>query len=96
MIEKRLVRLTAEERGEQTALAGKNKASAAKIRLEQNLRKADTDEPHWMDSRIVGAFSTTHLNPIARTGTRLASQRVETALNRQPQARLSQTPKRPG
>ncbi len=41
MTEKYIVRLTAEEREELTALASKGKASAAKIRHAQVLLKAD-------------------------------------------------------
>ena len=64
MAEKYIVRLTAEEREELTALVSKGKSSAAKIRHAQVLLKADADGPNWADPRIADAFSM-HLNTVA-------------------------------
>ena len=52
MAEKYIVRLTAEEREELTALVSKGKSSVAKIRHAQVLLKADADGPNWADPRI--------------------------------------------
>ena len=95
MSEKYIVRLTLEERGELTALVSKGKTSTAKIRHAQILLKADVEEPNWTDSRIAEAFSM-HLNTIAGIRKRWVCQGIEAALNRQPQARPSRTPKLEG
>src|SRR5512134_2066645 len=88
MAEKYIVRLTAEEREQLTALISKGKASAAKIRHAHVLLKADADGPNWPDAQIAEAFSV-HLNTVAGIRKRLVCQGVEAALNRQPQARPS-------
>lgn len=95
MAEKYIVRLTAEEREELTALIGKGKTAAAKIRHGQVLLKADADGPNWTDARITEAFSM-HLNTVAGIRKRLVCQGVAAALNRQPQAHPSRTPKLDG
>jgi len=95
MSEKYIVRLTAEEREELTALVSKGKNSAAKIRPAQVLLKADADGPNWTDPRIAEAFSM-HLNTVAGIRKRLVCQGLDAALNRQPQARPSRTPKLDG
>jgi transposase len=95
MPEKYIVRLTAEEREELTALISKGKASAAKIRHAHVLLKADADGPNWTDAQIADAFSV-HLNTVAGIRKRLVCQGVEAALNRQPQARPSRAPKLDG
>jgi transposase len=95
MTEKYIVRLTAEEREELTALASKGKASAAKIRHAQVLLKADADGPNWTDARIAEAFSM-HLNTVAGIRKRLVCQGLEAALNRQPQTQPSRAPKLDG
>lgn len=95
MAEKYIVRLTAEEREELTALVSKGKTAAAKIRHAQVLLKADADGPNWSDARIAEAFSM-HLNTVAGIRKRLVCQGVEAALNRQPQAQPSRTPKLDG
>ena len=53
MAEKYIVRLTAEEREELTALVSKGQSSAAKIRHAPVLLKADADGPNWADPRIL-------------------------------------------
>ena len=55
MAEKYIVRLSAEEREELTALVSKGQSSAARIRHAQVLLKADADGPHWADPRIAEA-----------------------------------------
>lgn len=95
MAEKYVVRLTAEEREELIALTSKGQASAAKIRHAQVLLKADADGPHWPDPRIAEAFSM-HLNTVAGIRKRWVCQGLEAALNRQPQAHPSRTPKLDG
>ena len=95
MAEKYIVRLTAEEREELTALVSKGKMSAAKIRHAQILLKADAEGPNWTDSRIAEAFSM-HLNTVAGIRKRWVCQGLEAALNRQPQAHPSRAPKLDG
>jgi hypothetical protein len=85
MTEKYIVRLTAEEREELTALVSNGKASAAKIRHAHVLLKADADGPNWTDAQIADAFSI-HLHPVAGIRKRWVCQGLEAALNRQPQA----------
>ena len=95
MTEKYIVRLTAEEREELTALVSKGKASVAQIRHAHILLKADADGPNWTDPRIADAFSI-HLNTVAGIRKRWVCQGLEAALNRQPQACPSRTPKLDG
>lgn len=95
MAEKYIVRLTAEEREELTALVSKGQSSAAKIRHAQVLLKADADGPNWTDSRIAEAFSM-HLNTVAGIRKRLVEQGLDAALNRKPQAWPSRTSKLDG
>lgn len=95
MAEKHIVRLTAEEREELTALVSKGKAAAAKIRHAQVLLKAGADGPNWTDARIAEAFSM-YLNTVAGIRKRWVCQGVEAALNRQPQAHPSRVPRLDG
>jgi hypothetical protein len=75
MAEKYVVRLTAEEREELTALTSKGQAPVAKIRHAQVLLKADADGPNWPDARIADAFSI-HLNTVAGIPQALGMPRV--------------------
>ncbi len=95
MAEKYVVRLTTEEREELTALTCKGQTSAAKIRHAQVLLKADADGPNWTDAWIAEAFSM-HFNTVAGIRKRWVCQGVAAALNRQPQAHPSRTPKLDG
>jgi transposase len=95
MAEKYIVRLTAEEREELTALVSKGQSSAAKIRHAQVLLKADADGPNWSDPRIADAFSM-HLNTVAGIRKRWVEQGLDAALNRKPQAWPSRTSKLDG
>jgi Homeodomain-like domain len=52
MNKKYIVRLTAEERDELTAVIKKLKGTAEKVRRAQVLLKADVEGPNWTDSRI--------------------------------------------
>ena len=85
MAEKYIVRLSAEEREELTALVSKGQSSAAKIRHAQVLLKADADGPNWADPQIADAFSM-HLNTVAGIRKRWVEQGLDAALNRKPQA----------
>jgi len=95
MAEKYIVRLTAEEREELTALVSKGKSSVAKIRHAQVLLKADADGPNWTDPRIADAFSM-HLNTVAGIRKRWVEQGLENIRHKKPQARPSRAPKLDG
>src|SRR5512143_1093817 len=95
MLEKYIVRLTADEGEHLTALVSKGKASAAKIRHAHVLLKADADGPNWMDAQSADAFSI-HLNTVAGIRKRLVCPGLEAALKRQPQARPCRLPKLDG
>ena len=56
MNQKYVVRLTAQERDELTAVIQKLKGTSQKVRRAQILRKADADGPNWTDERIAEAF----------------------------------------
>src|SRR5512138_3574009 len=95
MPDKYIVRLTAAEREELTALSRNGKASAAKSRHAQLLLKADADGPSWTDAPLADACSV-HLNPVAGIRKRLGCQGLEAALNRQPPARPARASKLDG
>jgi hypothetical protein len=56
MNKKYVVRLTAQEREELTAVIKKLKGTSQKVRRAQILLKTDADGPNWTDNRIAEAF----------------------------------------
>jgi hypothetical protein len=56
MNKKYIVRLTAQERDELTAVIKKLKGTSERVRRAQILLKADADGPNWTDRRIGEAF----------------------------------------
>ena len=57
MQKKYIVRLSADERAELTAVIKKLTGSSLKVRRAQILLKADAEGPNWTDRRIAEAFS---------------------------------------
>jgi hypothetical protein len=90
-----IVRLSAEEREQLTALTRTGKVAAYKIRHAHLLLKAEANGPAWTDTRIAESFSV-RTNTVLGVRQRLVEHGLEAALNRKPQAHPSRTPRLDG
>ena len=81
MNKKYIVRLTEEEREQLTAMIGKGKAAAHKIKHANILLKADVDGSGWKDELIAKAFSVT-TRTVQNVRERFVEKGLEAALNR--------------
>ena len=91
MNKKYIVRLSAAERSQLTALIKKGKAAASKIRHAHILLKADVDGPAWTDEHIAESFSVS-VPTVQGVRQRLVEQGLEAALTRKKQTRPSRVP----
>ena len=88
MNKKYIVRLTDEEREQLTALVGRGKGEAYKIKHANILLAVDADGPAWLDARAAEAFHC-HVGTICNVRQRFVEQGLERALARKPQAEPS-------
>jgi hypothetical protein len=91
MNQQSIVRLSAEERRQLTALIRQGKAAAAKIRQAHLLLQAEAAGPAWTEARIAARVSV-RVPTVPGVRQRVVEQGLEAAHNRKQQARPSRAP----